>query len=92
MAWNEAFNYKQALQEPDYHKFVKAMVNKVDDHESRVHWTLTKHCDLPPGTKTIMNIWSFKRKQHPDGTLNKHKVHLAALGCSTCSLNSLYTQ
>jgi hypothetical protein len=34
MALNELFNYKQSLQEPDYHKFVKAMVNKVDDHES----------------------------------------------------------
>ncbi len=33
-ASNEMFNYKQALQEPDYHEFVKAMVNKVDDHES----------------------------------------------------------
>ena len=52
-ALNEMFNYKQALQEPDYHEFVKAMVNEVDDHESQVHWTLTKHCDLPPGTKTI---------------------------------------
>jgi hypothetical protein len=27
-AFNEMFNYKQALQEPDYHKFVKATVNK----------------------------------------------------------------
>ncbi len=33
-ASNETFNYKQALQEPDYHKFVKVMVNKIDDHES----------------------------------------------------------
>jgi hypothetical protein len=61
-ALNETFNYKQALQEPDYHEFVKAMVNEVDDHESRVHWTLTKCCDLLSGTKTIMSIWRFKRK------------------------------
>jgi hypothetical protein len=79
-ALNETFNYKQALQEPDYHKFVKAMMNKVDDHESQVHWTLTKRCDIPPGTKTIMSIWSFKHKQHPDGTLNKHKACLCAHG------------
>jgi hypothetical protein len=80
MASNETFNYKQALQEPDYHEFVKAMVNKIDDHESQVHWTLTKCCDILPGTKTIMSIWSFKRKQYPDGTLNKHKAHLCAHG------------
>ena len=55
-ALNETFNYKQALQELDYHEFVKAMVNEVSDHASRAHWTLTKRCDLPPGTKTIMSI------------------------------------
>jgi hypothetical protein len=80
MASNEMFNYKQALQEPDYHEFVKAMVNKVDDHESQVHWTLTNvviFCRLP---KTIMSIWSFKRKRYPDGTLNKHKARVCAHG------------
>ena len=79
-ASNETFNYKQALQEPDYHEFIKAMVNEVDDHESRAHWTLTKHCDLPSGTKIIMSIWSFKHKKYPDGNLNKHKARLCAHG------------
>ncbi len=55
-------------------------MNEVDDHESQVHGTLTKCCDDPPGTKTIMSIWSFKRKQYPDGTLNKHKACLCAHG------------
>jgi hypothetical protein len=68
------------LQEPDYHIFVKAMVNKVDDRESLVHWTLTKFCGIPSRTKTIMSIWSFGHKQYPDGTLKKHKAHLCALG------------
>ncbi len=77
-ASNETFNYKQALQEPDYPEFVKAIVNKVDDDESQVHWTLTKRCDLPPGTKMIISIWIFKCKRYPDGTLNKHKAHLCA--------------
>jgi hypothetical protein len=36
--------------------------------------------DLPLGTKTIMAIWSFKRKQFSDGTLNKHKARLCAHG------------
>ncbi len=80
MASNETFYYKQALQEPDYHEFVKAMVNKVDNHESQVYWTLTKCCDIPPWTKMIMSIWSLKRMQYPDGTLNKHKSHLCVHG------------
>ena len=35
---------------------------------------------MPEYTKTIMSIWSFKRKRFPDGTLNKHKVRLCAHG------------
>jgi hypothetical protein len=72
VASNETFNYKEALQQSDYYEFVKAMVHKVNDHKTQNHWTLMKQCDLPPGTRTILSIWSFKRKQYPDGTLNKH--------------------
>jgi hypothetical protein len=35
---------------------------------------------MPANTKTIMSIWSFKRKRFPDGTLNKHKACLCAHG------------
>jgi hypothetical protein len=35
---------------------------------------------MPEDTKTIMSIWSFKCKQYPDGTLNKHKARLCAHG------------
>jgi len=35
---------------------------------------------MPEDTKTIMSIWSFKRKRYPDGTLNKHKARLCAHG------------
>jgi hypothetical protein len=80
VASNKMFNYKEALQQPDYHDFVKAMIHELDDHEKQAHWTLTKRCDLLPGTKTILSIWSFKRKRYPDGTLNKHKAWLCAHG------------
>jgi hypothetical protein len=56
------------------------MIYEVNDHEVRGYWTLIKQCDLPQQTKTIMSIWSFKRKQYPDETLNKHKARLCALG------------
>jgi hypothetical protein len=79
-ASNEVFTYKQALQEEDYREFVKAMIKEITDHETREHWTLIDRDKIPPGTKTIMSIWSFKRKRHPDGTLNKHKARLCAHG------------
>jgi hypothetical protein len=80
VASNETFTYKQAMQEKDYIEFVKAMVKEVDDHELRDHWTLIPRQDMPVDTKTIMAIWSFKRKRFPDGTLNKHKARLCAHG------------
>jgi hypothetical protein len=77
---NKTFSYNQALKQDNFCKFTKAMMVEVSDHESRSHWTLTKHCNLPQDTKIIMSIWSFKRKQYPDGTLNKHKARVCAHG------------
>ena len=77
---NESFTYKQMLKEGDFREFLQAMLDEIEVHESREHWTLMERKDLPPGAKTIMAIWSFKRKRFPDGSLNKHKARLCAHG------------
>jgi hypothetical protein len=51
---------------------MKLMIKK------RGHWTIIQRCDMQANSKTIMSIWSFKRKRYPDGTLNKHKARLCA--------------
>jgi hypothetical protein len=53
---NEIFTYKQALREPDYHDFIKAMVHKVHDHNKQDRWTFMQCSDMPENTKTIMSI------------------------------------
>ena len=68
------------LREEDHRQFFQAMEVELSDHEKRNHLTLMERKDLPSGTKTIMAIWSFKQKQFPDGTLNKHKARLCARG------------
>jgi hypothetical protein len=68
------------LREKDHKQFFEAMEVELDDHESWSHWTLMERKDIPIGMKTIMAIWSFKRKRFPDGTLNKHKARLCAHG------------
>ena len=50
------------LHQPDTKEFVRAMMQEMDDHETRNHWKLMLRSNLPPGTKTILAIWSFKRK------------------------------
>ena len=77
---NECFTYSQMLREEDNKQFFKAMEVELDDHEVQNHWTLMERNNMPPGAKTIMAIWSFKRKRFPDGSLNKHKARLCAHG------------
>ena len=36
--------------------------------------------DLPIGAKTILAIWSFKRKRFPDGRIQKYKARICAHG------------
>jgi len=77
---NETYTYSGMLKEEDHKQFFRAMEVELADHEERNHWTLMERKDLPIGTKTIMAIWSFKRKRFPDGSLNKHKARLCAHG------------
>jgi hypothetical protein len=79
-ASSEMFTYKQVLQESDYCEFIKLMIYEVNDHKSWGHWTCILCSDMPPDTKTIMSIWSFKRKRFPNWTLNKHKACFCAHG------------
>ena len=68
------------LKQDDASDFIKAMEKESNDHSSRGHWEIVKRFEIPPGVKTIQEIWSFKRKRFPDGTLNKHKACLCAHG------------
>jgi hypothetical protein len=79
-ASNESFTFSQMLREADHTKFFEAMEIKISDHKTRHHWDLMLRTDLPLSAKTIMAIWSFKRKRFPNGMLNKHKARLCAHG------------
>ena len=68
------------MQEKDKNNFITAMMKEMKDHEDRNHWTLMLRSDLPPGTKTILAIWSFKRKRFPDGRIQKYKARMCAHG------------
>ena len=80
VASNKVFTYKNAMKEDDYHEFVKAMIKEISEHEARDHSPMMERRELPPGIKTIMSIWSFKRKRYPNGELNKHKARICAHG------------
>ena len=77
---NESYTYKDMLKQPDRADFIRAMLKETDDHENWNHWEVIPRWQKPPDAKTILAIWSFKRKRYPDGRLNKHKVRLCAHG------------
>ena len=77
---NESYTFKEMLQQDDRNQFVEAMTKEIGDHTKRKHWEIVPRSQMPRGIKPIMAIWSFKRKQYPDGTLNNHKARLCTHG------------
>ena len=76
---NESYTMKEMLLQPDVKDFVVAMTDEIKAHEDNEHWEVV-HRSKVGSHKTILAIWSFKRKRFPDGTLNKHKARLCAHG------------
>jgi hypothetical protein len=77
---NDTYTLKEMLLQDDKNDFIVAMQKEVNDHESRNHWSIVHRSVIPAGTKTIMAIWSFKRKRFPDGRIMKYKGRLCAHG------------
>ena len=77
---NETYTFKDAMLQDDASDFIKAMIKEIGDHESNNHWTMMSRSSMPSNAKTILSIWSFKRKRTPAGELLKHKARLCAHG------------
>ena len=77
---NDTYIFKNMLRQPDVKDFLQAMMQEMDAHEIRNHWTLTLRSDLPPGTKAILAIWLFKRKRFLDSRIQKYKAKICAYG------------
>ena len=80
VADNDSYTYSGMMKQPDRGKFVEAMLVETAVHEKRKHWSKMLRKDMPSGSKTILSIWSFKRKRTPDGQISKYKARLCAHG------------
>ena len=56
------------------------VINKDDNHEKRNNREVVNRWDKPPGVKTILSIWCFRRKRFPYGRINNHKAQLYSRG------------
>ena len=89
---NECYNLKEMMKEPDRDMFMKAMEKEVASLFKEEIWKMVPKSEMidhydkqrKEGKvikhEKIMMIWSFKRKRHPDGTLDKHKARLCCHG------------
>ena len=77
---NGVYNLKEMLKQNDRLQFVEAMLTEIDEHEKGNHWTMIERDKVPDNIKTIMSIWSFKRKRFPDGRIMKYKARLCTHG------------
>ena len=89
---NETYTLKEMLQQPDRDDFMEAMRKEVDSLFKEEIWAIVPRQQMKDHYATqrklgkdikreqIMMIWSFKRKRHPDGTLDKHKARLCCHG------------
>ena len=75
---NDTYTLRNILLEDDRVKFIEAMLGELDDHNSRYHWKFIDRDQMSKNTKTIMSIWSFKRKRFPDDGIMKYKARLCA--------------
>ena len=56
------------------------MIKEAGDHEKRNHWEVVHRWEKPPGVKTILSIWDFRRQRFPGVRINKHKARICAHG------------
>ena len=70
----EPKSFKQAVKDERWNN---AMSSEIDAQERNHSWTIE---DLPEGKEAIGCKWVYKLKYKSDGTLERHKARLVALG------------
>jgi len=58
-------------------RWIKAMGLEIDAQEENHTWTIE---DLPPGKRAIGSQWVYKVKHNSDGSVERYKARLVALG------------
>ncbi|GJT76625.1 putative ribonuclease H-like domain-containing protein [Tanacetum coccineum] len=71
--YNEPANYKFALSDLEFEKWLEAMNAKMQSLKYNQVWCLV---DLPPDGKTVGSKWLFKKKTDMDGNVHTFKARL----------------
>ncbi|GKF44939.1 retrotransposon protein, putative, ty1-copia subclass, partial [Tanacetum coccineum] len=74
---NKLANYKVALLDPEYDKWLAAMNVEMQSMKDNQVWDLV---DLPLNSKTVGSKWLFKKKTDMDSNIHTYKARLVAKG------------
>ncbi|GJR66666.1 retrotransposon protein, putative, ty1-copia subclass [Tanacetum coccineum] len=74
---NEPPNYKAALLDPEYDKWLDVMNAEMQSMKDNQVWCLV---DLPPNGRTIRSKWIFKKITNIDGNVHTFKARIVAKG------------
>ncbi|GKE81983.1 putative retrotransposon ty1-copia subclass protein, partial [Tanacetum coccineum] len=74
---NEPPNYKAALSDPEFDKWIEAMNTEMQSMKDNQIWVLV---DLTPNGQTVESKWLFKKKTDMDGNVHTFKSCLVAKG------------
>ncbi|GJT83647.1 retrotransposon protein, putative, ty1-copia subclass [Tanacetum coccineum] len=73
---NEPPNYKAALLNPKFDKWLEAINIAMQSMKDNQVWVLV---DLPPNGRTVGSKWLFKKKADIDGNVHTFKAHIRAI-------------
>nr|GEZ29171.1 putative retrotransposon protein [Tanacetum cinerariifolium] len=76
---NEHANYKAALSDPEFEKWLVAMNAEMQSMYDNKVWRLVV---LPPNAKVIKSKWIYKKKTNMNGKVHIYKARLVAKGCT----------
>jgi hypothetical protein len=76
----DVLTHTQMKRQVDVQKFVEAQRPEGDGLMDINTFAFTPKIDLPPQTQYLELIWTYRRKQRPDGYLNKYKARLCVNG------------
>ncbi|GJW88985.1 retrotransposon protein, putative, ty1-copia subclass [Tanacetum coccineum] len=76
---NELANYKAALSDPEFEKWLVAMNAEMKSMYDNKVWRLVV---LPLNAKVVKSKWIYKKKTDMDGKVHIYKARLVAKGCT----------
>jgi hypothetical protein len=76
----DVLTHAQMKRQVDASKFVEAQRPEIDGLMDINTFEFIPNINLPPRTRYIDLIWTYRRKRHPDGSLKKYRARLCANG------------